>query len=60
MPDDWWRQIGAIGTPDAAAAHVQALAEAGADLVALFLAPDRSLWEAQLGFTGDLVTTLVG
>jgi alkanesulfonate monooxygenase SsuD/methylene tetrahydromethanopterin reductase-like flavin-dependent oxidoreductase (luciferase family) len=60
MPDDWWLQLGAIGTPDDAAAHVQALADAGADRVALFLPPDRSLWEAQLGFTGNLITTLTG
>jgi 5,10-methylenetetrahydromethanopterin reductase len=58
MPDDWWLQIGAIGTPDDAAAHVQALTDAGADRVALFLPPDRSLWEEQLRFTRDLVTTL--
>jgi alkanesulfonate monooxygenase SsuD/methylene tetrahydromethanopterin reductase-like flavin-dependent oxidoreductase (luciferase family) len=54
MPDDWWRQIGAIGTPDDAAAHIQSLVDAGADRVALFLPPDRSLWDAQLELTGTI------
>jgi alkanesulfonate monooxygenase SsuD/methylene tetrahydromethanopterin reductase-like flavin-dependent oxidoreductase (luciferase family) len=58
MPDDWWRQIGAIGTPDDAAAHIQALVDAGADRVALFLPPDRSLWDAQLGLTGTIAAAL--
>jgi 5,10-methylenetetrahydromethanopterin reductase len=58
MPDDWWRQVGAIGTPDDAAAHVQDLVDAGADRVALFLPPDRSLWEAQLGLAGNVAATL--
>ncbi len=40
LPDEVWIEIGAIGTPDDAAAHVSALADAGADDVALFLAPD--------------------
>ncbi len=40
LPDEVWLEIGAIGTPDDAAAHVAALAEAGANDVALFLAPD--------------------
>lgn len=37
---DVWIDIGAIGTADDAAAHVRALADAGAADVALFLAPD--------------------
>lgn len=39
MPDDWWHQIGPIGTLDDAVAHVAALGEAGARSVALFPAP---------------------
>jgi alkanesulfonate monooxygenase SsuD/methylene tetrahydromethanopterin reductase-like flavin-dependent oxidoreductase (luciferase family) len=58
MPDDWWLQLGAIGTPDDAAAHVQALADAGADRVALFLPPDRSLWDAQLELACDVAAAL--
>lgn len=35
-PDDWWIELGAIGTPDDVAAHVEALGAAGATTVALF------------------------
>jgi len=55
MPDAWWQQIGAIGTPDDAAAHVQALAGAGADRIVLFLPPDRPGWPAQLDLLGGLL-----
>jgi 5,10-methylenetetrahydromethanopterin reductase len=58
MPEDWWLRIGAIGTPDDAAAHVHALVDAGADRVALFLPPDRSLWQSQLELAGNVVTAL--
>lgn len=58
MPDDWWTQLGAIGTPDDAAAHVRALADAGADRVALFLPPDRSGWDAQLALAGNVAAAL--
>ncbi|NND74448.1 MAG: LLM class flavin-dependent oxidoreductase [Ilumatobacter sp.] len=40
MPTDWWIELGAIGDMDAVMAHVGALAEAGADDVALFPSPD--------------------
>jgi len=58
MPDDWWLQIGAIGTPDDAAAHVQALVDAGADRVALLLPRNRSLWDTQLDLAGNVAATL--
>ena len=35
-PDEWWIELGAIGTPDDVAAHVQALANAGATTVSFF------------------------
>lgn len=35
-PDDWWIELGAVGTPDDAAAHIDALATAGATSVAFF------------------------
>jgi len=38
-PDDWWIELGAVGTPDDAAAHVDALAAAGATSVAFFPPP---------------------
>ncbi|HET9655169.1 MAG TPA: LLM class flavin-dependent oxidoreductase [Kineosporiaceae bacterium] len=59
MPDDWWLQCGAIGTPDDAAAHVRALADAGADRVTLFLPPDRSAWQAQLALVGNVAAAAV-
>jgi alkanesulfonate monooxygenase SsuD/methylene tetrahydromethanopterin reductase-like flavin-dependent oxidoreductase (luciferase family) len=40
LPPEVWRELGAIGDLDAVVAHVDALHEAGADDVALFLAPD--------------------
>lgn len=40
LPDQVWRELGAVGDLDDAIAHVGALHEAGADDVALFLAPD--------------------
>ena len=38
-PEDWWIELGAIGTPDDVAAHVEALADAGATTV---VSPRRS------------------
>jgi 5,10-methylenetetrahydromethanopterin reductase len=40
-PDDWWIELGAIGTPDDVAAHVAALGDAGATTVAFFPPPFR-------------------
>jgi 5,10-methylenetetrahydromethanopterin reductase len=47
LPDDWWWHLGAIGTPDDVAAHVDAVTRAGADRVALVLGPERTSWWAQ-------------
>ena len=38
-PDDWWIELGAIGTPDDVAAHVAALGDAGATTVSFFPPP---------------------
>ncbi len=38
-PDDWWIELGAVGTPDDASAHIDALAAAGATSVAFFPPP---------------------
>ncbi|MEU4198136.1 LLM class flavin-dependent oxidoreductase [Kribbella sp. NPDC026611] len=40
MPSDWWTQIGAIGTLDDAAAHVETLEAAGVDHVGFFPDPE--------------------
>ena len=40
LPAEVWRELGAIGDLDDVTAHVDALHDAGADDVALFLAPD--------------------
>lgn len=40
LPAEVWRDLGAIGDHDDVVAHIDALHEAGADDVALFLAPD--------------------
>ena len=39
MPDDWWTELAAVGTPDDVAAHIAALATAGATSIALFPPP---------------------
>lgn len=45
-PDEWWIEIGAIGTPDDIGHHVDALAAAGADAVSFF--PAAFVDEARL------------
>jgi 5,10-methylenetetrahydromethanopterin reductase len=40
MPDDWWTELAAVGTPDDVAAHIAALAAAGATSIALFPPPN--------------------
>jgi alkanesulfonate monooxygenase SsuD/methylene tetrahydromethanopterin reductase-like flavin-dependent oxidoreductase (luciferase family) len=40
MPTDWWTQIGAIGTVDDAAAHIEALETAGVHHIGLFPDPE--------------------
>lgn len=46
MPAHWWSQVGAIGTPDDAAAYLDSMAAAGTDSVALFPNPDAPLDDA--------------
>jgi 5,10-methylenetetrahydromethanopterin reductase len=53
-PDDWWIELGAIGTPDDVAAHVAALGDAGATTVAFFPPPFPNEALAQI----DRVTSL--
>jgi alkanesulfonate monooxygenase SsuD/methylene tetrahydromethanopterin reductase-like flavin-dependent oxidoreductase (luciferase family) len=40
MPQDWWQEIGPIGTLDDAAAHIEALEAAGAHHIGLFPDPE--------------------
>ena len=47
-PDDWWIELGAIGTPDDVAAHVEALADAGATTVSFFPPPFADAALAQI------------
>ncbi len=49
VPDDWWIELGAVGTPDDAAAHVDALAAAGATSVAFFPPPFVDEARQQIG-----------
>ncbi len=46
MPKEWWGQLGAIGTPDEAAAYIDSMAEAGADALAFFPSPFDPLNDA--------------
>ncbi len=48
MPDDWWAEIGPIGTLDDAAAHLAALEAAGVHSIALFPAPDVDIARSQV------------
>ena len=48
FPDDWWIHLGAVGTPDDVAAHLEALGAAGATTVACFLPPEPAAALAQL------------
>jgi len=48
MPDDWWAEIGPVGTLDDAAAHLSALEEAGAHSIGLFPAPEIEIGRAQV------------
>jgi 5,10-methylenetetrahydromethanopterin reductase len=55
-PDDWWIELGAIGTPDDVAAHVAALGDAGATTVAFFPPPNADEAIAQIDrVVGDIV-----
>jgi alkanesulfonate monooxygenase SsuD/methylene tetrahydromethanopterin reductase-like flavin-dependent oxidoreductase (luciferase family) len=58
-PDEWWPQLGAFGTPEDAAAHIAALAAAGADRVSLSFDADPATWAEQVRRVGaDLVSLL--
>jgi 5,10-methylenetetrahydromethanopterin reductase len=48
-PDDWWVELGGVGTPDDVAVHIDALAAAGATSVAFFPPPDVDIARHQLG-----------
>ncbi len=55
MPDDWWTELCAVGTPDDVAAHVDALATAGVTHVGLFPSPDTEVALGQLDVVLDAV-----
>jgi alkanesulfonate monooxygenase SsuD/methylene tetrahydromethanopterin reductase-like flavin-dependent oxidoreductase (luciferase family) len=48
VPDDWWAEIGPIGTLDDAAAHLHALEAAGVHSIGLFPAPEVEVARAQV------------
>lgn len=55
-PDDWWVELGAIGTLDDAAAHIAAMDAAGVTSLSLFPAPFPDVAIAQVGqFVRDLL-----
>ena len=54
MPVDWWTQIGAIGTVDDAAAHLDALEAAGVHHIGLFPDPEVEHGLPQLDYVLEL------
>ena len=54
MPTDWWAEIGAIGTLDDAAAHVEALEAAGVQHIGLFPDPEVEHGLPQLDYVLEL------
>ncbi len=60
FPDDWWIDIGAIGTMDDVMAHIAALAEAGADDVSLFPGPTLELAREDLESVIEIRQALAG
>lgn len=58
MPDDWWIELGAIGTFDDAVRHAEALADAGAHDVAFFAGPTVDLVRRDLVQIGHLTSAL--
>ena len=54
MPTDWWTQIGAIGTLDDAAAHIEALEAAGVHHIGLFPDPEVEHGLPQLDYVLEL------
>jgi 5,10-methylenetetrahydromethanopterin reductase len=55
MPQDWWQEIGAIGTLDDAAAHIAAVEAAGAQHIGLFPDPEVEHGLPQLDYVLELV-----
>jgi alkanesulfonate monooxygenase SsuD/methylene tetrahydromethanopterin reductase-like flavin-dependent oxidoreductase (luciferase family) len=55
MPRDWWIAIGAVGTLDDAAAHLETLEAAGVDHVGLFPDPEVEHGLPQLDYVLELV-----
>ncbi len=58
MPVDWWTEFGAIGTFHDALTHIERLADAGADDVALFPGPTVDLAREDLGHVVDLAAAV--
>lgn len=54
MPSDWWTQIGAVGTLDDAAAHLETLKAAGVHHVGLFPDPEVEHGLPQLDYVLEL------
>ncbi len=48
MPDDWWAELGPIGTLDDAAAHLAALDAAGVHSIGLFPAAEVEVARSQV------------
>jgi alkanesulfonate monooxygenase SsuD/methylene tetrahydromethanopterin reductase-like flavin-dependent oxidoreductase (luciferase family) len=57
MPDEWIDQLAVVGPPEACAASIGRLVEAGADSVVLVPLPDKDLDELDL-FAGRLLPLL--
>lgn len=58
MPAEWWVELGAIGSFDDAVTHVEALADAGANDVALFAGPKVDLVRDDLNHVARLAAAL--
>jgi 5,10-methylenetetrahydromethanopterin reductase len=54
MPQDWWAEIGPIGTLDDAAAHIEALEAAGVHHIGLFPDPEVEHGLPQLDYVLEL------
>lgn len=48
MPNEWWTELAAVGTPDDVLAHIDALASAGVDRIGLFPSPEPDVALTQL------------
>ncbi len=58
MPNDWWAQLGAFGTPDDAAAYITTMTAAGADTLTFFPGPVDPIGAATV--LAEQVLPLVG